>query len=129
MRKLIFHHWYLKEELVPLSFFDPIVASTTKSLMAKALSEQSGTEHPSKRVTIAVEDIQGQCQEDFVTKGILAFFKKMSLPIGYLYEPPDSWNSTHDNVTNDNAERDVTLIQEYNRLFTQDADQLQYILM
>ena len=95
--------------------------------MAKALSEQSGTEHPSKRVTIAVEDIQGQCQEDFVTKGILAFFKKMSLPKDTCMNPQTP--GTHDNVTNDNAERDVTLIQEYNRLFTQDADQLQYILM
>lgn len=139
LEKFSAHQWYLSEELVALSFFDPVVPSTTKDLMAKALREKLGMEDPPKRVTIAAEAIQEHDLEDFVTKGTQAFFKKMSLPIGYLCEPPDSWNSREDfqkaynivqgiKVTNDNAERGVALIQEYNRLLTHDEDQLQYLL-
>ena len=69
----------------------------------------------------------------------MSFFNKMNLPTGYLCEPPDLWSTRDDykraksivqgiKVTNDNAERGVALIQEYNRYLTKDEEQLQFLL-
>ena len=139
LEKFSSHLWYLSEELVAMSLFDTLVPSTTKSLIVKAMNERSAIEKTSKKAEIRLETIKNYGLEDFATKGTMSFFNKMNLPTGYLCEPPDLWSTRDDykraksivqgiKVTNDNAERGVALIQEYNRYLTKDEEQLQFLL-
>ena len=63
--------------------------------------------------------------------GTLKFFQKLKLPTDFPDENPENCPAREDwasRWTNDNANRGVTLIQEYKHLITQDEEQLQYLL-
>ena len=139
LEKFSSHLWYLSEELVAMSLFDALVPSTTKILIVKAMNEKSAIDETSKKAKIRLETIKNYGLEDFATERTMSFFSKMNLPTGYLSEHPDLWSTRDDykrakdiiqgiKVTNDNAERGVALIQEYNRFLTKDEEQLQFLL-
>ena len=76
---------------------------------------------------------------DFATSNTLRFFSTLDLDYTFLQNDPELWEGlqSYDDalkvvenlrVTNDNAERGVALIQEYNQLHTKDEHMKQYLL-
>lgn len=76
---------------------------------------------------------------EFVSSSSLSFFTNLALPCTLLKEHPSKWNDLEDykrvkkfvnsmQVVNDNVERSVSLIKEYNAHLTKNKEQLQYLL-
>ena len=76
---------------------------------------------------------------DFAISNNLRFFSTLDLDYTFLQNDPELWEGlqSYDDalkvvenlrVTNDNAERGVALIQEYNQLHTKDEHMKQYLL-
>lgn len=138
LKKLSNHLWYLSEELVALAFFDENVSIETKNKMREGLNKPSEPNHI-KRTTIDHEVIELRRLEDFVTSHTRSFFDILGLPSSFLETTAENWaqNETywnanniiqHMKVVNDIAERGVKLMDEYNKLLTNDEEQKQYLL-
>ena len=127
--KLAKHLWYLSESLVGLAFFDSQVNSSTKRLMVRAMKEKSTPLH-SKKVTVILESFREKKLEDFVTMKSAALFQLMDLSDGFLQVDPDMWKDREDfnKAKEIVGSMEVALIQEFNRLITNDESQLQYLL-
>jgi hypothetical protein len=139
-RKLAGHLWYLSEDLILLSLFDPEVDSATKRAMIQSSKENEAEKDSPKRVHVEMATVQQKTLDSFVSKSSINLFAMLGLPAGFLSEDPDTWNSTDDfkaaeaivktlAVTNDRAERGVALIQDaaQSRRFRCE-EQLQYAL-
>ena len=140
-KKLEHHLWYLSEELVGLSFFDPAVPVTVKRKMVQALDsvQDVDAEKGPKRVTLKASKALTVSLENFVNCNTRELFRKLHIPDDFLNYDPESWADRDDYqqgstivsallVTNDNAERGVALVQELNKLITHDEDQFQFLL-
>lgn len=133
------HLWYLSEELVSLAFMDEGVPIDMKRMMVSEL-QRPGSETPQKKYTLKEkENISDKTLADFVTESSKRFFTKLSFEHSFLEVDPSEWHERNDyklvkeytdaiNVTNDNAERGVALIESYNNHLTKNEDQLQYLL-
>ena len=121
--KLAGRLWYLSEDLILLSLFDPKVDNATKRAMLKQSEEKEGEKDPPKRVHVDMATVQQKTLDIFVSKSSRNLFAMLGLPVGFLSEDPDSWNSRDDfkaadaivktlAVTNDHAERGVAIIQD-----------------
>jgi hypothetical protein len=146
-KKFESHLWYLSEQLVGLAFFDPDVSVTTKRKMVEAL-HVSEEEHVNSdvvqpkcatRISITAENSLHHSLEDFVTCNTRKLFEKLNISTDFLDEDPEIWADLEDFkkgteivnhllVTNDNAERGVSLVQELNQLNTHDEEQFQFLL-
>ena len=128
--KLAKHLWYLSESLVGLAFFDSQVNSSTKRLMVRAMKEKKSTPLHSKKVIVIRESFREKKLEDFVTMKSAALFQLMDLPDGFLQVDPDMWKDREDfnKAKEIVGSMEVALIQEFNRLITNDESQLQYLL-
>ena len=126
-----------------LAFFDPDVPTSTKREMVKALQREQLHETdeaaPPKRITIMASNASDRSLESFVTPRTLGFFTKLQISTDFLQHDPEYWLSRDDymsactviqqlQVTNDNAERGVALVQELNKLITHDEEQFQFLL-
>jgi hypothetical protein len=138
LRKIKNHLWYLSEEMVALAFFDEGICSETKAKMQHALNKPSDSEPP-KKALIEIDSIDKKNLEDFVTKNTKTFFETLGLSSSFLSKPVADWAQeesfrvsfqviNHMKVVNDIAERGVKLIEEYNKLITNDEQQKQYLL-
>ena len=139
-RKLAGHLWYLSEDLILFSLFDPEVDFTTKREIVKRSLEQEGEEVPLKRVVVDLATVQQKTLPDFVSKRSRNLFSILGMPDGFLAEDPESWNRRDDfkvaeaimksqAVTNDHAERGVALIQDATKSGRfKSEEQLQYAL-
>lgn len=139
-RKISGHLWYLTEDLILLSLFDPEMDLQTKRDIVKASTEQEGVNDQSKRVEVDLETVQQKTIVDFVSKRSRNLFATLGMPDGFLAEDPGMWMGRDDYqaaaaiartlaVTNDHAERAVALIQdavEWKRFRSE--EQLQYAL-
>ena len=106
--------------------------------MVRAMKEKKSTPLQSKKVTVIPKSFPEKKLEDFVTMKSAALFQLMDLPDRFLQVDPYMWDREDFNkvkgiacsmeVVNDHAERGVALIQEFNRLITNDKSQLQYLL-
>lgn len=139
LNKLLGHLWYLSEELVAFAFFDDKVSVDSKRQMVAAL-HKSGSEHPLKRITLDPTLISSRHLEDFVTSNTLRFFNITGISAKFLDQDVDSWPEDDDykmamatagsmRVVNDIAERGVALMDEYNKLHTNDEEQKQFLLL
>jgi len=141
-RKIAGQLWYLSEDLILLSLFDPNVDLITKRKMLQASTEKEGKEFSLKRVhfDLPVVNVQSTTLVDFVSKRSRTLFAMLGMPDGFLSEDPQSWSDRDDfktaeaivktqAVTNDHAERGVALIQEaaQSGIF-KNEEQLQYAL-
>ena len=137
--KLGLHLWYLSEELVGLAFFDPEVSIVTKCEMVKSLQNREGENEPLKRIKIAARLVPDSRLEDFVTQNTRGLFEKLGISSEFIHHHPETWTSHQDfikgveivkniKVINDNAERGVALVQEFNQLITHDEEQFQFLL-
>lgn len=138
LKKILGHLWYLSEELVALAFFDTGVAYETKNKMRHAVLK-SADPKPSKRPSINAEMVGERQLEDFVTTNTKHFFEILELPYTFLEKDAEKWDEEESyvnasdivqglRVVNDIAERGVRLMDEYNRLITNDEEQKQYLL-
>jgi len=139
LTKLQGHLWYLSEELVALALFDPLVTVEEKRQILTSLHTTVGDESPAKRPKLPSQDVSGLQLQDMASTNTRRFFQKLRLEDGFLDADPTTWLQREDfrtaaafvqgiAVINDNAERGVALIQEYNRMLTQDDEQLQFLL-
>ena len=133
------HLWYLSEELAGFALFDPSVSIDMKIMMVKAMKVRSKVHDSQKRATVPVNRIDTSQLSDFVSVRTLEVFEKLGIKSDFLQLNPATWVDNLDykqaqrviktlNVTNDVAERGVSLIQEYCGKITRDEDQMQYLL-
>lgn len=139
LKKFMGHLWYLSEELVALAFFDDKVSSDTKRKMVRALNNE--THHLTvKRAIVDAAVIQKKNLEDFVSSNTLQFFKIIGISSKFLEKDVEMWiadeeyqaakcTTQHMKVVNDIAERGVALMDEYNKLLTNDEEQKQFLLL
>lgn len=139
LKKFLGHLWYLSEELVALAFFDDGVSSETKTKMVRAM-DVSGDLNPQKRTKVDAQQIQTKQLEDFVSSSTRRFFEITGLPSSFLDNDVETWNDDDAyksakstvlgmKVVNDIAERGVALMDEYNKLHTNDEEQKQFLLL
>ena len=97
--------------------------------MVRAMKEKSTPLH-SKKVTVILESFREKKLEDFVTMKSAALFQLMDLSDGFLQVDPDMWKDREDfnKAKEIVGSMEVALIQEFNRLITNDESQLQYLL-
>ena len=107
--------------------------------MARSLTSP-GVEKPLKRISIDEPVIQTKELEDFVSSNTLRFFEITGLSSDLLSCDPEIWEETESyaaaksvatslRVVNDIAERGVALMEEYNKLYTNDEEQKQFLLL
>lgn len=139
MKKIMGHLWYLSEELVAFAFFDNEVSLKTKQRMVTAL-ETPGIEDSPKRPTLDYDLILAKNLEDFVSNHTLSFFNTIGVSCDFLKKDVKTWKDDDNynicrtfvhsmKVVNDIAERGVALMDEYNRLHTNNEEQKQYLLL
>ena len=139
IKKFLGHLWYLSEELIAFSFFDNEVSTETKRKMVLAL-DTVGKEQRLPRASVDAAIICAKGLEDFVSLNTRRFFTITGLPCDFLEKDVDEWatDETYNlgrsivnnmRVTNDIAERGVSLIQEFNKLHTNNEEQKQYLLL
>lgn len=129
VKKFSGHLWYLNEELAGLGLLDDNVPLEIKRRMATKIQTQvpSSTERAGRRVELKPTDFTALPKKDlsdFVSAGTVKLFERFDLDYGFLCHDPVTWPSRDDfkaastffsrlNVTNDVAERGVSLTQEY----------------
>lgn len=142
LKKLKGHLWYLTEELAALAFFDSAVPLDVKEKMVLAMREREGTTEDIKRIKLSEKMSQSLTEIDlshFTSKKSMGLFEITGLPHGFLDESVADWENNQDfiecltvfrdlKVTNDAAERGVSLAEEYTGLITKNEDQYQYLL-
>ena len=140
LKKFLGHLWYLSEELVAFAFFDDAVSLDTKRQMVEALHNTGGNEHPLKRITLDPTIISSKQLQYFVTENTQRFFTITGISSAFLQTDVESWKTNDDyntaqttvisiRVVNDIAERGVALMDEYNKLHTNNEDQKQFLLL
>lgn len=139
LNKFLQHLWYLSEELIAFAFFDDEVTIETKQSMVQAL-ETPGEEHPMKRISLDPKLIRTKELSDFVTSNTRRFFAITGFSSSFLIKDVSQWEEDDDytsikasirclKVVNDIAERGVALMEEYNKLHTNNEEQKQFLLL
>ncbi|XP_053968382.1 uncharacterized protein LOC128869807 [Anastrepha ludens] len=122
-KKLTHHLWYLSEELVALAFFDSDVSHEEKRQMVEKLQ--------SKEPVVKLKN-------DFVSENTKKFFNRFGLSTTFLEFDPSTWETAFDYeegwtfcqnlfVVNDTAERGIKFIKDFNRILTNDEEELQLV--
>ena len=139
-RKLIKHLWYLSEELIALLLFDPEVSLSQKRKMVNAMQANVVRNEPTKKCNLdLVNDVERLELHYFANSNTLRFFTILDIDFSFLKSDPGLWQESKSyndalkvekflRITNDNAERGVALIGEYNKLNTKDEDIKRYLL-
>lgn len=142
LKKFRNHLWYLSPEAVGLAFFDSNVSLFSKQKMVAALENDFEQEQNTKRATIndrEIVEIFHDGIEQFVSAETKALFERFQINTDFFKLNPDKWEQDQSyckaaelmkklNVTNDTAERGVKLMEEYNKLFTKNERQKQFVL-
>ena len=100
----------------------------------------TGTENSLKRVNVNEALIQSKELEDFLSLNMYSFFKITGILLTFFSTNPASWEDDEHyavvkpivssiRVVNDIAECGVVLIDEYNKLHTNDEEQKQYLML
>lgn len=96
--------------------------------------------NPLKRVTVEIANIQSKGLEDFVTSNTHRFFNITGFSSDFLTKDVNEWAEDkaynevkqgvrNMRVVNDIAERGVKLMDEYNKLHTNNEEQKQFLLL
>lgn len=142
LKKFKNHLWYLSPEAIGLSFFDKNVPVASKIKMVAALESHCELDQNTKRITINSQDILEVVNngiEQFVSVETKAFFERFEIKTDFLKLNPATWHEDQSyteaaemlhnlKVVNDTAERGVKLIEDYNKLFTKNEQQKQFVL-
>ena len=131
------HLWYLSEELVGLALFDTTVPLTTKRLMIKRMNDPQTTLSCPKRIDLQYDPLP--TLDMLTTRHSFGLFCALNINTSFMCKDPSTWESDSDyndaigkikniKVVNDDAERGISLIKEYNAKHTKDEEQFQYLL-
>lgn len=132
------HLWYLSPELIGFAFFDDGLDMEIKKKMVQAL--QTPPNHVGvKRANIDLNDVETACISHFVNAETRNLFERFKISTAFLEKDVSNWSNDDDfrnaqsklrnvSATNDNAERGVALISEFNDKITKDEEQKQYLL-
>lgn len=135
--KLAKHLWYLSPEIVGLAFFDSEVPLDTKRRMVQALNKPPKSEN--RRVSINIESRETFELEDFVNCKTKILFEMFDIETSFFDENPAEWDIHYGFcrgktklekivVVNDNSERTVALMTEFNEKITKNEEQKQFLL-
>lgn len=145
VQKICGHLWYLSPETIALSFFDDNVSVDEKRRLRDTLLSQP----PSDESTLIDRLIIPQSQikmlenwnlQDFITENTIYFFKRFNISRTFLRKDPSEWSDDIEyreaqsllsalEVINDNAERSVKLMEDFNKKITKDEDMMQSLLL
>lgn len=132
---LLGHVWYLDEIPVGLSFFDDRISLAEKRRMVQALYNNNGRKKPN----ISNSGIGKMKMHHFVTSKTLTFFSTYEISIDFLEKDPSEWMEDESyksgysrargfQVTNDVAERAVSLAETFNGKLTREEGDWQNAL-
>lgn len=140
LKKISNHLWYISDEAIALSFFDPMVSIEEKRSMVVALSNVSNTSNRLKVTPdVLLKTFSGKEISHFVTANTYNFFTRFNLNNDFLQHDPTTWNDNPSyieasdfckkmRVVNDIAERNVKLIKDFNNILVNTEDQKQFLL-
>lgn len=149
MKKFINHLWYLGEETACFSLFDDRIDNHVKKQMAKKLLEYDEFEDDEfnteiqKKYVLKIGDVSQFLKQDLplelLTPKSKNIFQRFQLSMEFLYQNPENWPNIesytkaknilhHLSVINDAAERGVKLMEDFNKKFTKNENQKQYVL-
>lgn len=140
LKKMSNHLWFLSDEAIALSFFDPMVSVNEKRKMVGALNVVPNT---SKRLKVGpdilFETFGKKTLSHFVTARTKLFFSRFNLKTDFIQHDPNTWINDPSyieaaefckkiRVVNDIAERNVKLIKDFNTILVNNEDQKQFLL-
>lgn len=140
INKMKNHLWYLSEELVALAFFDSNISIDIKRKMVIQLQARDPSVSIVEYRKHTNPEQLLQCDlSDFVSHKTKCFFVKFDLCADFFDHDPSEWKDNEDYLTasdfcrnlfvvNDNAERGVKFMKDYNRILTRDEEEMQLIL-
>lgn len=140
LRKFCNHLWYLSPENVALAFFDPNITFDNKKRMVAALDNVN--DNDTKKIIALPNNVCHYVNKDiehFVSQKTLSFFERFNIPMDFLEKDPKDWSDDTSynvglniarklKVVNDSAERAVKLMEDYNRVLSQNEEEKQFIL-
>lgn len=139
-KKICNHLWYIADETVALAFFDLNVPFEEKRKMVEKLhSKEPHVQLKNGRNHSNLLCFQNYTLSDFVSEKTNGFFSRFGLSSDFLKFDPSTWETAFDfeegwsfcrdlSVVNDTAERGIKFIQDYNRILTNDEEEMQLIL-
>lgn len=134
------HLWYLTPELSAMTFFDKNVPDEEKRKMILNLRlKEPNVKLKNGRSLSDMSNFPNYNLSDFVSKKTLSFFTQFGLPSEFLNFDPSTWETSFAyeecltfcsdlHVVNDAAERGVKFIKDYNKILTNDEEEMQFIL-
>lgn len=140
LEKMSNHFWYLSEEAVALSFFDPKVSLEEKRKMVIRLrSETPLVKLMNDRKLANPKELIHNSLTDFVSMKSNNFFVRFSLSTEFLKLDPSRWEDIEEFkenrsfcrnlfVVNDSAERGVKFMKDFNRILTNNEEEKQFLL-
>lgn len=144
MKKIPGHLWYLSPESIALSLFADNVSLQEKRLMRLTLLSQPPSDESTyiSRLVIRknrVNALEEKHLHDFITENTICFFDRFNISRSFLDKDPSEWprDEAYTNakaqlstleVVNDNAERSVKLMEDFNKK-TKDEDMMQFLLL
>ena len=103
--------------------------------------ECAGVDKPSKRILMEEKDsvISSMKLNEFVTSNTRQLFNALDIPQQFIQQHPSMWKSLDDyrhgqnrlmssKVVNDAAEREISLIQSFNAVISNQEEQKQYLM-
>jgi len=138
-KKLGLHLWYLSEEMVGLALFDTRLSADCKKQMVAAMADEA-PDDPPKRPRIKPDAfLSGRGLEQFCTSNSKQLLELIGFNETLLSKDPTDWPDDETfmqalklakgfSVVNDQAERGIALVQDYNKLLTKDEEQFQYLM-
>lgn len=148
LKKFCNHLWYLNEECVVFSLFDPRISNEDKRMMAKKLLQEKAVDDEDeidlpKKLTLKAEEIcnflDRNLPVELLSRNSLKTFTRFNINSDFLKIDSAKWDDNFDykrgqdiiksiKVVNDTAERHVKLMKEYNKTITKNEDQKQFLL-
>ena len=119
--------------------FDDDVMHNVKEVIVQAMLATEEKQVPAKRAVASSENLRDKSLSSFATLNTRLLFKKVKIPDTFLRLAAVQWNENQDSqiakapgrylaVTNDHAERNVALVQNFFGRITKVEEQLQYFL-
>lgn len=144
LNKFRTHLWYLAAEPIAFAVFDDNVSLQQKRDLARTLLSQPEPDESTyiTRLIFSPSQITSICDwqlHHFITENTIKLFSRYEINTEFLNKEPTEWPYddgynhgknilSHLKVANDNAERGVKLMEDFNRYFTHDEETKQYAL-
>lgn len=144
-KKICGHLWYLSPEPIALAFFDDNVSLAEKRELRDTLLSQPPPNESTyiDRLIIPQSQIKMLSNwnlHDFITENTIYFFKRFKISQAFLNKDPFEWSNDQQytdaksllstlEVVNDNAERSVKLMEDFNKKITKDEEMMQFLLL